>query len=209
MVQIILHTALVSLVLMLTVYGQNNVSVTDTDINDEELVKGLAAEDPREATKTAIEIFNRGERILPLLIKLKGNRVVFSGYCLGDPLAAMGTLGPHDDATSEEIKSNVRAGRYVTNEVVALYLISAIYYDNLAFAQVPYLTGNKRVKDYKYNTPNRIEKAWTATERWHKRLEKEGLEQLREEKEAPLSSSEVHFYGTEPTRVRELSDCGM
>ena len=95
----------------------------------------------------------------------------------------------------------------MTVDVAALYLISAIYYDNLAFANLPYLIGSEPVTDFQYNTPERVEEAWKATEKWYKKLEKDGLPKLREDKEFPLKSTDLKFYGTNPQRKRDSLSC--
>lgn len=52
--------------------------------------------------------------------------------------------------------------RVITVEVAALYLISAVFYDSLEFAQAPYLTDGSSVKMNRFNTPSRVSEAWRA-----------------------------------------------
>jgi hypothetical protein len=182
---------------VLSVWGQTE---KPPNLPDENLVAKLRSTDSREAAQAAIEIFKRGEKMLPLLLKLKGDRSSFHGYCLGDPKGADFTLTGEDDKNSND-------GSRVTVEVAALYLISAIYYDNLAFANVPYLAGNGRVTGFRYNTPERVKKAWKATGKWYKNLDEKGLQNLRQTNQFPLKTTEIHFTGTNPARKRDFSDC--
>jgi hypothetical protein len=163
---------------------------------DDELISYLGSDKNREATQSAIEIFKRGERMIPLLMKLKGNKSNYNGFCLGDPKGA-------DHVFEIEIVE----GSTVTVEVAALYLITAIHYNNLAFANVPYLTENKRITNFQYNALKRVKKAWKATEQWYEKLKKDGLEKLRKDNEFPLKSTKIHFLGTNPQRKRDISDC--
>ncbi|MDQ3800416.1 MAG: hypothetical protein M3384_13290 [Acidobacteriota bacterium] len=170
------------------------------NLSDENLVLKLSSKDHREATQAAIEIFKRDEKLLPSLLKLKGNKSSYNGYCLGDPEGADFFLTSIDDQNSND-------GSRVTVEVAALYLISAIYYENIAFANVPYLTGNGRIVDFQYNTAKRVNKAWKATERWYKKMDQQGLQKLRQIKQFPLKTTKIHFTGTNAARKRNISDC--
>ena len=185
----------------------NDIRLILSKVPDNELALKLASNDGKEATKAALEIFKRGETMIPYLMKLKGVKSIYQGSCLNDYIGGVGISRPTNETSPKD--ANVDNGWYVTVEVASLYLISAIYYKNISFAQAPHLTGNKYVKRRRYNTPKRINKAWKATEKWFKKFEKEGIVKLREVKEFPLKTTEIHFYGTEPLRERDISDCGQ
>jgi hypothetical protein len=177
----------------LSIFGQVEKPLTSgiEDLTDKELVSKLNSSDSKEAAQIAIEIVKRGEKTLRFLFYLKNNKQIYRGIdCLKHP----------DDFIFDS--------NDIVVEVVALYLISAIYYDNIAFANAPYLvTTNKNAEDHTLNRPERIKKAWKATESWFKKLRETNLEKLREVNEFPLKSSNVHFLGTNPKRQNKPTDC--
>ena len=209
MLKIIIFAIVIFALGNICILGQD-VLLSKSDIKkvkDEDLILKLISEDDKESTKAAIEIFKRGEKMFPHLLKLKGIKSIYQGYCLNDSKSGVGFSRPNEETSPED--ANIDNGWYITAEVVSLYFISAIYYENLSFAQVPYLTGNKYVKERRYNTPERVKKAWKATEKWYKKLQKDGLEKLHQDNEFPLKSTEIHFVGTNPQRKRDISDCGQ
>lgn len=200
---------LIHSILVLNSRGQdsNNIGLILSKMPDDGLALKLASDDEKEATKAALEIFKRGKTMIPHLMNLKGVKSIYEGYCLNDYKGGVGVSKPSDETSPKD--ADVDNGWYVTVEVASLYLISAIYYKNISFAQVPHLTGNKYVKGRRYNIPKRVRKAWKATEKWFKKFEKKGIEKLRQSNEFPLKTTEIHFYGTEPQRERDISDCGQ
>lgn len=175
-------------------------------LGGEELVLKLASESNKESTRAAIEIFKRGESIIPYLLTMKGKKSIYQGNCLNDVVAGMGITRPNDETEPEDADPD--NGWYVTAEVASIYLVSAIYYDNLTFAQIPYLKGAEDVEGRRYNTPIRVHTAWDATEKWYAKLKSEGMEKLRKDKEFPLKSSGIRFYGTADTNnKRTLPEC--
>jgi hypothetical protein len=201
MVSSIAFTAMLLLSLCSFVCGQQDRS----DIADSELVSRLA--DADKATQAALEIFRRGERMIPYLMKLKGRKSIYRGSCLNDYQGGVGVREPSEDTKPKDADPD--NGWYVTVEVASLYLISAIHYRNLSFAAAPYLTGAKDVRNWRYNTPKRVRRAWKATERWYARLKKEGIAKLRQADEFPLKTTRVQFRNTDPTRERDISDCSQ
>jgi hypothetical protein len=181
--------------------GQNE-NKSFSDMTEEELFfQFTSANESKTVKESTIEIFKRGEKALPFLMRLKKNNKQYFGYCLGDPKGADSIF------TISSVK-----GSQVNLEVASLYLVTAIYFNNLAFANLPYLSDRKQdkvfgIKGYNYNTPKRIKKAWESTENWYKKMQKAGLEKLRKDNEFPLKSSKIHFVGTNPDRKRDLSDC--
>lgn len=198
----LLFTTLIIFILVTLNFTQTasqKKSDTVDDATDQELISNLKSANDKTASNSVVEIVRRGEKLISSLIKLKGDNSHYSGYCLGYPKSA--------DFIIDGISNDINDGSTVSIEVVSLYLITAIYHDNIAFASVPYLVDNKPVSNFQYNTKKRINKAWESTEKWYKKMQKAGLEKLRKDNEFPLKSSKIYFVGTNPDRKRDLSDC--
>jgi hypothetical protein len=187
----------------LAAFSQTNTkaNVSLTTLSDMELISKFGSEEKIDKTPIAIEIFSRGEKMIPFLMNLKGNRLIYDGYCLGDPNGA--------DSIS---LIPVVEGSVVYIEVAALYLINAIYFNNLHFANVPYLSDKKQdkvtgLKSNDYNSSKRLKKAWDSTEKWFKKVQKEGLEKLKVSNEFPLKANNLYFIGTSPKRKRDFPAC--
>jgi hypothetical protein len=162
--------------------------VSMQDKTNEQVIGMLQSRDRELATQAVHEIKRRGEPMIPFLMRLKGDTRLFQGDELGDPRSS--TAVP-----LEVVKGRISRESVVTNEVAALYLISAIYYGNSLFAS-PYLADasippNERRPQ---NSSYLIEKAWEAVENWANELKKENLDALRAKKFDPLKSSGVTFY---------------
>jgi hypothetical protein len=191
---------LLSVIFTIDVAGQaNEVGRPEMrDMRDETLLSKLSSADPAEVTRAAREIFRRGERMIPRLVKLKGDRTVsqFLSLCNSDPRSS------YFSARVYGVE-----GSWVTTEVVALYLISAIYFENPRFAVEPLLQGSRPVKDYNYNTRKRLKKAWKSNLSWYSKFESVGIDELRKLDESPLSSSKLSFLNTDPKRSWRAVDC--
>lgn len=157
--------------------------------SDEELLKAFGSSDKQTSHDAVVEIKKRGERMLPSLMKYKGNRNYFYGYGLGHHNSAFLIPNPTGNAKADE-------GRVITLEVAALYLICGIYYDTLEFAQAAYLTDGSEVKMQRFNTRSRVAAAWRAVESWYQRVKADGLEAVRSKKDSPLPISGVRFWAT-------------
>ena len=157
-------------------------------MSDVQVISTLASKNVEEAKQAVLEIVQRGECMIPLLLKLKGDKRFFFGYDLG-PDNSWNHPIPQDNSDPD-------SGEFTTMEVVGIYLISAIYYDTLNFADTSYLTDDSRPKDHKFNTPARVADAWTSVEQWAVNVRGEGLENLRREKRHPLQYTKVRFWGT-------------
>jgi hypothetical protein len=134
------------------------------------------------------EIVHRGERMIPLLLKLKG-----------DQRPAYAALGHHLSATPTRIALtpfDVEPGKTLTMEVAGLYLICAIYYNTVEFAQSPYLTDLRLPAGKRdgVNSPDLVSRAWQAVEAWNRRLDQATIQQLRSRKDDPLRDSGVAFW---------------
>jgi hypothetical protein len=81
-------------------------------------------------------------------------------------------------------------------EVAGLYLICAIYYNTVEFAQSPYLTDLRLPAGKRdgVNSPDLVSRAWQAVEAWNRRLDQATIQQLRSRKDDPLQGSGVAFW---------------
>lgn len=169
--------------------GAGNDSQLQTGVitkSDSELIEALSSY--RGSVGVTDEIIHRGARMIPLLLKVKG-----------DQRPAYGALGHHLSATPTRIAispSDVVPGKTLTMEVAALYLICSIYYNTVEFAQSPYLTDLKlpAAKRDGLNTPELVARAWRSVEDWSKRLDHSTIQKLRALKDDPLHGSDVHFW---------------
>jgi hypothetical protein len=173
------------------VYGQESKPEQKRvqSLTDRQVVEILSSRDREEAYKAAVEIVNRGERMIPLLASCKEDSRYFYGYGLGNHRSAFIIPLPSSDEEDND-------GRYITIEVAALYLISAIYHQTLEFAQAPYLTDGTPVEQQRFNIRERIAEAWNATETWVQAVKDEGLKSLRKKRQFPLAESKVKFWGS-------------
>ncbi len=154
--------------------------------SDSELINALSS--VRESSGAPDEIVHRGERMIPLLLNVKG-----------DQRPAFAALGHHLSATPTRVAikpSDVEPGKTLTMEVAALYLICAIYHNTLEFAQSPYLTDRRLPvgKRDATNTPELVTRAWQSVEEWNRRLDGTTLKKLRSLKDDPLRGSSVAFW---------------
>lgn len=175
-----------------------NISKETQQPTEQELINQFLYDDSIEGGKAILE---RGERMIPLLMKLKGNRDFFWPLGLGNPGAAKAWQFPVQGkgAKLEEGKSVYDTDTdtdVVTQEVAALYLICAIYHKNLQFAQNPLLTDLSLPPEKRRarNTKELVDKAWIAAEAWAEAMKKEGLSSLQAKHHDPLRGSNVAFW---------------
>jgi len=157
------------------------------NLNDEEVIAALSSQNAEAAHQAVKEIMQRGDRMIPLLLRCKGNSNFFYGYGLGHRSSGFLIPLPSGDKQTND-------GSFISIEVAALYLISAIYHKSLEFAEAPYLTDGKSVEWQRFNTPERLKDAWDAVETWMQEFKSEGMESLRSKDRSPLSRSKVHFW---------------
>lgn len=163
-------------------------------ITDTQILENLASQD-RELADTAVEeILKRGERMIPLLIQKKGDERFVLAKLTRSENSGQAIYLPSPDKKSN--KRLLKQGKLVTVEVAALYLITAIYYNDLFISQSPYLTDFSLPKEKRRaaNTKEVVNKAWEATESWYKRVKIDGMEKLRKDEEYPFRKSEVKFW---------------
>jgi len=169
---------------------QNQIKPMEiSSLSDEDLLHAFGSSNMETSHDAVMEIKKRGERMLPMLMKYKGNRNYFYGYGLGHHNSAFLIPNPTGNARADE-------GRVITLEVAALYLICSIYYDSLEFAQAAYLTDGSVIKQHRFNTRPRVAAAWRAVEPWYQRVRADGLEAVRSKKDSPLPTSGVRFWAT-------------
>jgi len=164
--------------------GQTDSSLISK--SDSDLINELSLR--RGAVHTTDEILHRGVRMIPLLLKVKGDR-----------RAAYTALGHHLSATPTRVAidpAKVDPERELTMEVAALYLICAIYYNTTEFAQSPYLTDLRLPAGKRdgLNTRELVARAWESVEKWSRRLDGSTIQGLRARKDDPLNGSGVHFW---------------
>lgn len=169
-------------------HGTQAKEIVMQDLSDDEIISALSSQIPLEAHHGVKEIFHRGERMIPLLLKRKGDKREFHGYGFGNPLSAFYVFTPQQN-------TRVAKGSVITVEVAALYLISGIYYKTLEFAEAPYLTDGSNVRNLNFNTSKRVSAAWASVEKWSRSLEKAGMQSLRSTGHSPLKGSLVYFWG--------------
>lgn len=186
---VILSALLMTPILLRPVYC-NQIQPTETSaLSDRDLLNLFGSKNPENSHGAVVEILKRGEHMLPLLLKVKGNENFFYGYGLGHRDSAFLFPMPTGNAKADE-------SRVLTLEVASLYLICSIYYQSLEFSQGPYLTDGTPVKMQRFNTPRRVSSAWRSVEQWYERVRIDGLQTVRSRKDSPLQTSGVHFWGT-------------
>ncbi|MDQ3908534.1 MAG: hypothetical protein M3268_09340 [Acidobacteriota bacterium] len=162
-------------------------------VSDAQIAKELAGTNKDKASRATREVVRRGGRMIPLLMELKGNRQCFYGDM---------ALGSHAGCSARFMPKK-RDGCYEasyssTIEVAALFLIEAVYRNDLEFAQGATLadweaSGEVRT-DIKYNEHELIARAWAAAEVWRKELDREGLDALRAKESGPFAGTRIGFY---------------
>src|SRR5262245_34411984 len=155
---------------------------------NEQVVGMLQSRDRELAAQAVYEIMRRGEPTIPFLMRLKGDARMFQGRELGDPRSSI-------SVPLEVDKGRVSRESIVTNEVAALYLISAIYYGNRVFASPWLVDASLPTEERKpQNSSYLISKAWEAVDNWVNELKKESLDSLKSKKFNPLKNSGVAFF---------------
>ena len=160
-------------------------------LTDAELVTAFQSNDAEKSYAAVREILRRSDTMIPLLLQCKGNKKPFYGYGLGDRNSAF--LSPLPTGNAKRDK-----GRIITVEVAALYMISAIFYYDLEFAQAPYLADDTPIKEHRFNTAERVSAAWQTVDAWYERVKTNGIATLRSHKDSPLRSGKVRFWGECP-----------
>ena len=163
-------------------------------MTDSQVIGELAASTYKLADAAVDEILKRGVRMIPLLMKKKGDERFFRGFLARSPGTSTSVTNPSGDPKKN--KRLLKEGKFVTVEVAAIYLISAIHYGSLNIAQSPYLTDNSLpdVDRRQANTRKLIQKAWKATTEWYQRLIASDITTLRAAGDDPFSSGDVTFW---------------
>jgi hypothetical protein len=158
-------------------------------VTDEDLIQRLSSPDEETSGMAALAIYARGERMIPLLVPLRGKTQLFTGagYLVSPHSSTMVFTRPGPGIPEDQL---------VSVEVAALYLINAMYAGRMDFATSPYISDlnlppNKRTTA---NRPELVERAWKSVEIWSKDLKPGYLEDLRNEKRRPLDAGRVAFW---------------
>ena len=162
-------------------------------LSDAQVVRDLAAGDEGKASRAVREVLARGGRMIPHLLKLKGDRRCFRGdMALGSHAGCSFRLMPEKDEHCYEASSSS------TVEVAALFLIESVYRNDLKFAQgatlAEWKAGGGERTDVRKNGRELLERAWAATEGWFGEFEREGLEALRAKGRGPFAGTRLGFY---------------
>lgn len=185
---------LVTTITLLMTIGINAQDKNIQSISDSDLLEKLTSDKKETANEAVAEVFRRGEKIMPTLLAVKGDKRLFYGVLVKNPSFSMEIRSPSDD--SEVNARWLKEGKLVTVEVAAVYLIVAIYYDSLSISQSPYLTNDSLppAKRRAANTEDVVSKAWEAIDVWSEKFKTLGLEKLRASKDAPLAQASVSFW---------------
>jgi hypothetical protein len=159
--------------------------------NDSEVIEALKSRDASTADRAAQEVFVRGDRMFPLLMTLEGDKQAFSGTALYNPRASIVYPIPGHGQLTESQTEQV-----TTLEVAALYLISAIYHENLHFANGLLLVdltvqrGDRKAR----NSKEYLGRAWESLRDWMLEYQRRGIGFMRSKKQDPLSAAKLGWY---------------
>lgn len=169
-------------------------SVTHNELSDTEVVAMLSGQDGDKVDVAIEKILVRGERMIPVLVGLRGDDRPFYGVLKKDSNFA--TEGYAPTGNKKEDEALIKKGKMVTVEVAALYLLTAIFYESLDIAQSPYLTdASLPAKDRRAaNTEEVVRKAWMGVDNWMVMLSNTTLSSLRKDNEHPLKNAKVRFW---------------
>jgi hypothetical protein len=175
--------------LFIIVEQNPSISGTNNEISpsDKELFVALSSNESATATKALEKIFKEGERMVPMLISCRGNRSLYRGYNLGDKKSANLIYFPDREGA---------AATHVSIEVTALYLLEAIFREDMEFADSPYLYDHTKSHKQSLNSDAAIRRAWSSVSHWFILLNKKGMDFLRKKKMNPLFKSKTSFWGS-------------
>lgn len=154
--------------------------------SDAELINDLASV---QSGGLADEVVKRGVKMIPLLAKLKGDTRPYLAGGLGHSLSGTATIYSTQN-------QDLDTGRVITMEVAAIYLICAIYHNDIEFAQSPYLTDltSPVAKRRANNSPVLVTRAWRSVEAWINEFSTVGIERMRARKSEPLLGADLSFW---------------
>jgi hypothetical protein len=169
---------------------QTGLSSMD-ETNDSEIIEALRSRDGSTADRAAQEVFVRGERMFPLLMKLEGDKQAFAGTALYNARASIVYPIPGHGKLTESQTEQV-----TTLEVAALYLISAIYHQNLHFASGVLMVdltvprGDRKAR----NSKDYVLRAWGSLRDWMSEYRRMGIGFMRSKEHDPLASAKLGWY---------------
>ena len=161
-------------------------------ISDLHIISSLTSKNIQEANQAAHAALQRGISLLPQLLAYQGDRRIYAGTALLNPRSSI--LLPIEVAGFPIPESEME--RATTLEVAALYLISAIYYNKLPFANAPLLvdkTANRGEREAR-NRKEYLEWGYKSARQWFQECQKRGLEALRQERLDPLAYAKLSWY---------------
>jgi hypothetical protein len=173
--------------------GKDTGNARMNNLSDEQVVEKIASQNRSEASQALNEAFKRGARIIPLLLKYRGDRRFYFGERLGRKNTGDFKMEPPNVDNVGEDETRIE-----TTEVAALYLVSSIYFGSLEFAHSALLFDTNIPEEQREfaNTQLLLDRAWESTERWVSELKEKSFDILKcKEKREPLYGSGVKFYG--------------
>lgn len=187
----------ISFAAILFSFSPDCISQSDSvkgDPSDIELIEMLSLQDGDKVNVAIDKILERGEKMIPSLIKLRGDRRPFYGILKKDSNFA--TEGYLPSGNKKEDDYLIKKGKMVTVEVASLYLMTAIFYQSLDISQSPYLTdASLPARDRRAaNTEGVVAKAWMGVDNWMVMLRNTSLSSLRKDNEHPLKNAKVRFW---------------
>ena len=169
-----------------------------TELNEKQLLAFLTSEDDDKIDKAIKYLFEQGTKSLDFLQNLEGHKEFcisnLLGYaqwwCTAPIPREYRPLGYFELLTEKEKEKSI------TVEVVSLYLISAIYYDELAFTDSPFLV-DLTLSEKERRAANKEEyliRGFFSARKWVKKCQEVGIEILREQEEHPLKSVNLSWW---------------
>lgn len=128
------------------------------------LVEHLTSSNQITVDSAIDEIMIAGGKVIPYLLKLKGNVNFFYGTKHLNPRSSMLLPVPMEGFAIPKSEQD----RVITVEAVALYLISAIVHKDIHFARAPLLVDEMQLHSPKSpaNTRDRLNRAYSAVLQW-------------------------------------------
>ncbi len=171
-----------------------------TELNEKQLLAFLTSEDDDKIDKAIKYLFEQGTKSLDFLLTLEGHKEFCISNLLGLPNVRWWCTAPipreYRPLGYFELLTEKDKEKSITVEVVSLYLISAIYYDELAFTDSPFLV-DLTLSEKERRAANKEEyliRGFFSARKWVKKCQEVGIEILREQEEHPLKSVNLSWW---------------
>ncbi len=171
-----------------------------TELNEKQLLAFLTSEDDDKIDKAIKYLFEQGTKSLDFLLTLEGHKEFCISNLLGLPNVRWWCTAPipreYRPLGYFELLTEKDKEKSITVEVVSLYLISAIYYDELAFTDSPFLV-DLTLSEKERRAANKEEyliRGFFSARKWVKKCQEVGIETLRKQDESPLKSADIAWW---------------